>query len=77
MTGAFAFPPDQELVGRLRDDLRALSPVIARRTAIEVSDGVVTLRGNVPTFHMRQLLVNRCQQVPGVTAVRDELKVRT
>jgi osmotically-inducible protein OsmY len=42
-----------------------------------VCDGVVTLRGNVPTFHMRQLLVHRCQKVPGVTAVRDELRVRS
>jgi osmotically-inducible protein OsmY len=77
MAAEFAFPPDQDLVGRLRDDLRALSPAIARRTAIEVRDGVVTLRGSVPTFHIRQLLVHCCQKVPGVTAVRDELKVRT
>ena len=69
-------PGDQELVSRLRDDFRALSPAIARRTAIEVVDRVVTLRGDVPRFYVRQLLLNRCQQAPGVAGVRDELIVR-
>jgi len=70
------FSSDQELLDRLRDHLRALGSAIPRRTAIEVRDGVVTLRGCVPTFHVRQLVVHRCQKVPGVTAVRDELTVR-
>ena len=74
--GSPSSPGDEELITRLLDDFRALGSGIARSTAIEVDGGVVTLRGNVPTFYLRQLLVNRCQHVPGVTAVRDELTVR-
>ena len=44
------------------------------RLTIEVEDGIVTLRGTVPTFYERQLCL--CSQhVSGVLRVVDDLKV--
>jgi hypothetical protein len=42
---------------------------------IEVVDGVVTLRGPVPSYYTRQLLVHGCQRVPRIARVVDELYV--
>jgi hypothetical protein len=39
----------------------------------EVTGGVVTLRGSVPTDRDRRLCVNYCRHVPGVLSVKDEL----
>ncbi|MGE5194182.1 MAG: BON domain-containing protein [Deltaproteobacteria bacterium] len=66
---------EQELVSRVTDDCRNLSRAVASRMAIEVNGGVVTLRGDVPSFYIRQVLVHRCQRIPGVVVVNDELKV--
>lgn len=43
--------------------------------AIEVTDRVVTLRGPVPSYYVRQLLVHGCHRVPRVAGVVDELYV--
>ncbi len=67
---------DRELLKRVMDDCRNLSSALARRTAIEVNGGVVTLRGDVPTFYIRQVLVHRCLRIPGVVTVNDELTVQ-
>jgi len=40
-----------------------------------VSDGVVTLRGSVPTDHHRDEIVERISRLPGVASVRDQLGV--
>lgn len=42
---------------------------------IQVDNGVVTLRGLVPTFYDRQLAIEVTRRVAGVLKVRDELSV--
>jgi hypothetical protein len=44
---------------------------------IQVDNGVVTLRGLVPTFYDRQLAIEVTRRVAGVLKVRDELSVTT
>jgi osmotically-inducible protein OsmY len=39
-------------------------------------NGVVTLRGTIPTRRTRETLVDRIAQLPGVTQVDDQLKIR-
>jgi hypothetical protein len=46
-----------------------------RGVVIEVVDGVITLRGPVPSYYTRQLLVHGCKRVPRVARVVDELCV--
>lgn len=45
------------------------------RVTIEARDGVVTLRGTVPSFYRRQLLYSTALHVSGVMSVIDELEV--
>ncbi|HLJ12615.1 MAG TPA: BON domain-containing protein [Planctomycetaceae bacterium] len=47
----------------------------ARRVEIDVAEGEVTLRGQVKSFYTRQVFVQGCRRVPGVTMVVDELRV--
>jgi osmotically-inducible protein OsmY len=68
-------PADRELEGRVHATLQTLNRAVARRVIIEVKDGLVTLRGDVPTFYARQIIIHECQRVPGVTRVNDELSV--
>jgi hypothetical protein len=44
---------------------------------IQVDNGVVTLRGLVPSFYDRQLAIEVTRRVAGVLKVRDELSVAT
>jgi osmotically-inducible protein OsmY len=43
--------------------------------SIEVSRGVVTFRGQVKSFHIKQVLVHACRRLPRVADVVDELRV--
>jgi hypothetical protein len=45
------------------------------RLAVVANRGVVTLRGTVPTFHQRQLLIAFARRVAGAVQVIDELDV--
>jgi len=46
-----------------------------RSVAVESSQGVVTIRGRVKSFHERQLCINCCQRVAGVVQLNDEIQV--
>lgn len=46
-----------------------------RGVIVEVTAGVVTLRGSVKSFYARQLLVHACRRIPRVTGIIDELHV--
>lgn len=73
---SFPIQADQDLTSRVKTCLDGLNRAIARRMAIEANAGVVTLRGDVPTFYMRQVFVHACRRIPGVTHVNDELAVQ-
>lgn len=46
-----------------------------RSVEVESSQGVVTIRGRVKSFHERQLCINCCQRVAGVVQFNDEIQV--
>ncbi len=55
------------LFGQHVSDLRYLG--------VEARRGVVTLRGQVHTFHQKQLCLNCCQRVAGVQQIDDQIEV--
>ena len=55
------------LFGQHVSDLRHLD--------VEARRGVVTLRGQVHTFHQKQLCLNCCQRVAGVLEIDDQIEV--
>ena len=46
-----------------------------RYVEVQAEAGTVTLRGNVPSYHTRQLCLECCRHVAGVVRVVDRLKV--
>ncbi len=46
-----------------------------RELEVEAEDGIVILRGKVPTFYARQVAVHSSRRVAGVMRVVDELTV--
>jgi hypothetical protein len=69
---------DDEMSARVREALRADSTTagLADRIAIEVRDGVVTLRGEVNDLVDSDNLLAVAEYVDGVDEVLDELRVR-
>lgn len=66
-------------VGQLqRRVCRALRQVHAELCHVEVveKDGVVELRGYVPTFYLKQLAQECIRHVPGVFTVKNRIQVR-
>ncbi len=49
-------------------------PSAAKHIDVDVSRGVVTLSGTVPTVRDRKALVARVAKLPGVDLVKDHLK---
>jgi CBS domain-containing protein len=61
----------------IRADLerRAVDPVTgAHRVTVDVSDGIVTLRGSLPLRSTAECVVRSAHAIPGVVAVRDHLR---
>ena len=52
-----------------------LRPTLCRLD-VDESDGIVTLRGVVHSFHEKQLAISCCQRVAGVTRLVDHLQVK-
>jgi len=46
-----------------------------RCVEVESSQGVVTIRGRVKSYHERQLCINCCQRVAGVIQLNDQVQV--
>jgi hypothetical protein len=71
----YTTPADAVLCREIVDYLSGPGFPALQGIIVEVTEGVVTLRGPVKSFYARQLLVNGCQRVPHVTGVLDELHV--
>ncbi len=67
---------DEILAKHVKTGLHKLNRGTARGVAVDAKKGIVTLRGEVPSFHIRQLLVHCCRRTPGVIEVIDELNVQ-
>lgn len=71
----YTTPADAVLCREVVDYLSGPGFPALQGVIIDVTDGLVTLRGPVKSFYARQLLVTGCQRVPRVAAVLDELQV--
>ena len=67
-------PADAALAVNVRDKLAATRRNLAE-VAVLVDEGQVFLSGRVPSYHLRQLAVERARRVAGVLHVIDELRV--
>jgi len=66
---------DRELERRVINYLSRQHFPRLRSVEVESSQGVVTIRGRVKSFHERQLCINCCQRVAGVVQLNDEVIV--
>jgi hypothetical protein len=68
-------PHDQELAKRVSIALAIRQRAGSREITVQVESGIVTLRGNVPSFFDRQLAFETARRVAGVHQVHVELVV--
>jgi hypothetical protein len=68
---------DARLTGQLESALCSLGHVCLRTINIQVADGLATLRGQVPSYYVKQLAQATAQSIPGIRSVRNELDVTT
>jgi len=66
---------DEDLARRVQLFLDQKRLINRTRLMIEAHSGVVTIRGEVSTFHQRQLIVSAARRVAGATRIVDELQV--
>ena len=52
-----------------------MSPLVAKNVKVNSQNGVVTLKGTVPTERDKKILEIRARELPGVEEVKNELKV--
>jgi len=69
------FSRPTEVKQKIEEALRRNAEVEASHIAISATAGVVTLSGRVKTWHEREIVEQAAWSAPGVTAVRDELRV--
>jgi osmotically-inducible protein OsmY len=65
------------LADRVLTALRQSAFAAVRRLECEAKDGVVRLRGQVPTFYTRQVALGLARRVRGVECVIDQIEVRS
>ena len=64
-----------ELAARVESHLRATSYAQLRDVSCETELGVLTLRGRVSTFYMKQIAQTLVREVPGVSQVVNLIQV--
>lgn len=67
---------DAELAEEVKDALFYDTWVDAEAITVEVEDGVVTLRGDLPSYEEIRYATDDAWDVDGVVGVRSELKLR-
>lgn len=68
-------PSDQDLQHRVALFVQQRRLTSGVQLSVSAHRGVITLKGSVPTFHQRQLLISYSQHVAGVVQVIDDLEV--
>ena len=66
---------DRDLQQRVTNYLFGQHVSDLRHLDVEARRGVVTLRGQVHTFHQKQICLNCCQRVAGVQHIDDQIEV--
>jgi len=70
-----ASPADAHLASQIDRALRATGYLCLRNLAFLVAEGLVILRGRLPSYYMKQVAQATVRAVPGVGDVHDELDV--
>jgi osmotically-inducible protein OsmY len=65
---------DEEIERRVRLYLAHAGHRPVQILTVEAHDGVITLRGKVPSYHARQVAVACAQRVAGVRGINDQIK---
>jgi osmotically-inducible protein OsmY len=65
----------QEIADIAQDELRRSSYFELRDISCDFSGGVLTLRGRVPSYHLKQLAQATVADVPGVIEVHNQVEV--
>ena len=73
--GGGDFDPDKDLRLRVLLFLAQKGHPPLRKLAVEAHAGVVTIRGVLPTFYLRQQAIACAQHVAGVLSVIDETRI--
>jgi osmotically-inducible protein OsmY len=68
-------PCDFDLTSRIANHLASQHFANLRRLKVSADKGVVTIRGQVPSFHQRQLCISACRQIEGVVQIDDRIVV--
>jgi osmotically-inducible protein OsmY len=67
--------PESPLVAAARHALRQSSYPQLRRVDVSFHEGLLVLRGRVPSYHFKQLAQVAVMAVPGFPGLRNELEV--
>jgi osmotically-inducible protein OsmY len=67
----------QEIAEIAQAALRRSAYFELRNVSCDYSGGILTLRGRVPTYHMKQMAQASVAEVPGVVEVHNRLEVTT
>ncbi len=65
----------QQVAAQAEAQLRSSPYLPLRKLRCEYNEGVLTIRGQVPTFYLKQLAQTRIRQVPGVEEINNRVEV--
>ena len=68
-------PPCREVVAAAKDRLQRTSYLSLRKVSCEYDDGVLLLRGRLPSFYHKQLAQEAVAELEGVTQVVNQTEV--
>ena len=66
---------DENICQQAARKLRSTGYAPVSKLGCEVQEGIVTIKGNVPTFHLRQVAHSAVGKVHGVRRVQDLVEV--
>ena len=66
---------DKTITRRAQQRLRDSSFVSVRRLTCDVHEGMLTLRGRVPSFYTKQVALSLVAEVEGVEEITDRVEV--
>ena len=66
---------DGALAQKISHQLAETNRASLKRLSVDVTGGSVTLRGNVSSFHEKQIAIQTCRALAGIGLVTDALEV--
>lgn len=69
--------PSQGVLEAARASLRRSSSIVVRAVSCDYDQGVLVLRGRVPSYYCKQLAQETVAHLPGVTQVANAIEVDT